>query len=393
MSENNILVTKAIDSVNRSQVAFCKFITANDAGVTGGHQSGFHLHKNSFPLYFDKPGVRGENKDKTIKIKWQDDIETESRFIYYGVGTRDEYRLTRFGRGFPLLNENSVGNLLVLSKIQGEHYEGFVLSTDEEIEDFLSAYGLTPLQTNRLITKTNIIDEETLIFQLFQKYIDTLKTDFPLTSEIAENARKIAITASNISISNIKEDPDKEILRWLDTEYRLFKAIENNRYAGLISRPFTDVDEFIQTANSALNRRKSRAGKSLEHHLGYMFKSFDLRFTSQPVTEQNKKPDFIFPGEAEYHNFEFEAEKLVFLASKTTCKDRWRQVLNEAERIETKHLFTLQQGISSNQLKEMYSHKVSLVVPEKYIKDYPPEYREKIHSLENFIEYVQETQK
>lgn len=49
----------------------------------------------------------------------------------------------------------------------------------------------------------------------------------------------------------------------------------------------------------------------------------------------------------------FPANKLVFLGAKTTCKDRWRQVLNEADRIETKYLFTLQQGISKNQLREM----------------------------------------
>ena len=44
------------------------------------------------------------------------------------------------------------------------------------------------------------------------------------------------------------------------------------------------------------------------------------------------------------------------------AKDRWRQVLNEADCIETKYLFTLQQGISKNQLREMKHTKTAYFV-------------------------------
>jgi hypothetical protein len=60
------LVQLAIESVNKSKNAFCKFISANDAGKTGGHQSGFYIPKNSVPLMFDKPCNRGENKERFI---------------------------------------------------------------------------------------------------------------------------------------------------------------------------------------------------------------------------------------------------------------------------------------------------------------------------------------
>jgi len=132
-------VLKAIESVQRSKVAYSKFITPNDTGDTGGHQAGFHIHKNSWSLLFDSEGEKGANKDKFITIKWQDDFETSSRFIYYGVGTRNEYRLTRFGKGFPFLNEDNVGDLLVLTKQEEEYYEGFVLQTDEDIDRRLSS--------------------------------------------------------------------------------------------------------------------------------------------------------------------------------------------------------------------------------------------------------------
>ena len=66
-----------------------------------------------------------------------------------------------------------------------------------------------------------------------------------------------------------------------------------------------------------------------------------------------------------YHNFEFPAEKLIMLGAKTTCKDRWRQVLNEADRIDNKHLFTLQRGVSRNQLQEMKDERLTLVIPKR----------------------------
>ena len=82
--------------------------------------------------------------------------------------------------------------------------------------------------------------------------------------------------------------------------------------------------------------------------------------TAQAVTEGNKKPDFMFPSEEAYHDMTFAVEKLCTLAAKTTCKDRWRQILNEADRLrdENKYLCTMQQGISAAQMDEMQPKKV-----------------------------------
>jgi hypothetical protein len=111
------------------------------------------------------------------------------------------------------------------------------------------------------------------------------------------------------------------------------------------------------------------------------------------ITEQNKKPDFIFPNSESYHNHLFPSEKLIFLGSKTTCKDRWRQVINEADRIRIKYLFTLQQGVSVNQLAEMNKYNIRLVVPESFKKYFPEKYQNEIFSLHQFINKVQSVQK
>jgi hypothetical protein len=386
------ILAKAISSAQQSEIAFSKYITANDTGSTGGHQAGFHIHKHSWELFFDKPGEKGKNKDKFITIKWQDDFETASRFIYYGTKTRNEYRLTRFGRGFPFLEDANIGDLLVICKKSPNFYEAFVLQTDEEIDDFFAALNISSTETNGIIPKQFQPTTEEKLMQCFNAFLKSLKLEFPTTIDLAINSRNCYKGAYNITSQIVKENPDREILNWLHAEFQLFKTIENDRYKSRIKTPFKTVEELVETANTILNRRKSRAGKSLEHHLSEIFRTFELTFAAQTVTEDNKKPDFLFPNIEAYNNPKFNANKLVVLASKTTCKDRWRQILNEADRIKTKHLFTLQQGISKNQLEEMYKYNVCLVVPKQYLKSFPTEFRDKILTLNNFITHIKTTQ-
>lgn len=66
-----------------------------------------------------------------------------------------------------------------------------------------------------------------------------------------------------------------------------------------------------------------------------LFTRRGLRFTPQARTEASNQPDFIFPGEREYHDATFNAALLVMLGVKSTSKDRWRQVLTEADETKT----------------------------------------------------------
>lgn len=118
----------------------------------------------------------------------------------------------------------------------------------------------------------------------------------------------------------------------------------------------------------------------------------NLVFEEQVITENKKKPDFIFPDGHSYHNFMFPSDKLTMLGAKTTCKDRWRQVLNEADRIPNKHLFTLQRGVTRNQLQEMRDEHLTLVVPKHNKSLFLPEFHDSIMCLADFIGMVKERQ-
>lgn len=385
------ILNSAVRSVQQSKSAWCRFITGNDTGTTGSHQAGFYIPKCASDLLFDKPGHKGQNKEKIVQIKWQDDFVTESCMKYYGQGTRNEYRITRFGRGFPFLQDDNVGDLLILAKYTEEDYSGYVLSSDEDIDEFFATFNLAPNETNQLIDVAGQMAQNTRIAQLLEEFANRFVA-FPSTQQMAQGARESFNNAYDISCDIIKKHPDIILLNWVDTEYKLFKCMEEKFYANTISKPFESVDTFIQTANEVLNRRKSRAGKSLEHHLANIFSYNELVFEEQAVTEDNKKPDFLFPSAECYHDINFPTENLIVLGAKTTCKDRWRQVITEADRVEVKYLFTLQQGISKNQLKEMQDAHLTLVVPKKYISDFPEEYQTDIMDLSSFIKLVKDKQ-
>ncbi len=370
----------------RARAAWCRYITANDTGMTGAHQAGFYVPKSASKILFDEPCQKGENRDKMVKIRWQNDFETDSRMIYYGQGTRNEYRITRFGKNFPFITDENTGNLLVLAKHTDDEYSAFVLSSDEDIDGFFAYFNLSPTDTNRLID-TKEINKEQRIEELLQKFIDQ-HDSFPETRQMALGARICYNEANRLDANAYKTRPDEILLGWYETEYKLYKGLENKIYSDIIKAPFVDVESFVNTANEVLNRRKSRAGKSLEHHLSDIFIHNNLIFESQAVTEDNKKPDFLFPNAKCYHNLLFPADDLIVLGAKTSCKDRWRQVLTEANRVEYKYLFTFQGGISRNQLREMKNEKLKLVVPRANIKSFPKEFQSEICDLSGFINIV-----
>src|SRR3546814_1796322 len=101
-----------------------------------------------------------------------------------------------------------------------------------------------------------------------------------------------------------------------------------------------------------------------------VFKTQNIRYKRTATTENKSKPDFLLPGQEEYYDPAFNPLLLTMLAVKSTCKDRWRQVLAEADKIDDKHLLTLEPRISANQTSEMQAKRLQLVVPRPLHKTY-----------------------
>lgn len=173
----------------------------------------------------------------------------------------------------------------------------------------------------------------------------------------------------------------------------MFRRLERRIVSERLSKGFmngnaVDVDGFLSFSLSVQNRRKSRMGHSLENHLDAVFRAFSLRFAKGAITEAGNKPDFLFPDAATYHAADIGAPRLLMLAAKSTCKDRWRQVLPEAVKIPRKHLITLEPGISATQTTQMQGANVQRIIPIAIHRSYTEAQRDALWSLETFIKEV-----
>ena len=210
---------------------------------------------------------------------------------------------------------------------------------------------------------------------------------FPTTKEFSTFAR------STLKEVDVHDSPDTVLVSWLNREEELFRTLEKHIIQSKLKSGFSDVDEFISYSLSVQNRRKSRVGQSLENHFEVLLKSRNILYDRTKITENKSKPDFIFPGISQYHDMTFPTEYLTMLGAKSTCKDRWRQVLAEADRIENKHLLTLEAAISVNQTNEMMQKNLQLVIPKSIHKTYTQEQQKWIMTVNSFIDLLQEKQK
>jgi len=209
--------------------------------------------------------------------------------------------------------------------------------------------------------------------------------EFPSTSVFTQFARDTL--AGEVSPL---EMPDTTLMSWMDHEESLFRIYERHIVQKRLRKGFDeDVDAFVSFSLSVQNRRKSRVGYAFEGHLDCLFKCNNLKFEQGrgkgKITENNSKPDFMFPSFTDYKDKGFPSEKLMMLGAKTTCKDRWRQVLSEANRIAAKHLVTLEAAISSAQLEEMRSSHLQLVVPSPIQTTYSRDLRDSLMDIRGFI--------
>ncbi len=373
---------------------YIKRLSANDTGATGGHQVGLYIPSGIVEKLLPSINHTREQNPSvylTAHVSSHDCPDSEARAIYYNNrffdGTRNEKRITRWGRGSPLQNPENTGALTILAFRLDEEGKDcsavdiWVCASPDEEDVIETVIGEVIPGTLISGAAGQILGGLTLQHApVNHKYAipEDWQQRFPSGNEIIQYAAGHYVKKS--------DDPDEQLIDRRRVEYDIFLLVEELHVLDIIRKGFGSVDEFIALANSVSNRRKSRAGKSLELHLENLFIEHGLRhFATQAVTEGNKKPDFLFPSAEAYHDVEFPVENLRMLAVKTTCKDRWRQILNEADKITQVHLFTLQEGVSHAQYREMQEAGVRLVVPSPLHKKYPEAVRAELMTLGAFI--------
>lgn len=119
---------------------------------------------------------------------------------------------------------------------------------------------------------------------------------------------------------------------------------------------------------SLAQSRKSRAGKGFENIHNSLFKVLNYPFDEQVVI--NGKPDFLMPSAKHYRKNPMDC---IIFTAKRTLRERWRQIVTEGTRGLGFYLATIDEDVSSAQLKEMLDHRIYLVCPESIKKKYYPD--------------------
>ncbi len=358
--------------------------------------------KINIPTHFLYVTDEDEPAEANGELTWYD-----ARFNH---PTRTEWRLY-YPTNDVTAAANAGDSLFICLKTDGEILE-IIARKDSIIENQLFwLFGVKPEEnSNSFVAKTDMSEQPSdkvaftarmVLYNIGiqpqnekEDYTDILVERFggafPTTKEFSEFARS-TVEADPIA------DPDGTILKWYDREEIMFRNMERHLIQERLRSGFTtssgvDVDAFIKFSLSVNNRRKSRAGLSLENHLEALFNAHNIRYSHTPTTENKSKPDFIFPSIDMYLDLKYPPEKLTMLGAKTTAKDRWRQVLEEADRIKRKHLITLEGAISENQTNEMKSRNLQLVVPKEIQFTYSAQQQLWLYSVEDFLAEVKEKQ-
>jgi len=391
--------------------AATKYLSRVDADLnaSNGHEIG-GLVRAGFREYLPDSGeanailsyIRDDEDPVTISdtVTWYDSRKNDP--------TRGpEFRL--YYKDNAVTEAMNPGDFFLIAKLADGRLIIVITPCDSNCEHELRALFNTPLTIDKLsasppksisisIPVRIVLEEIGIELPIEQdsaalnEMIDIFGNEFPTTKKMSEFAR------SRITVDAIAT-PDHAILAWMEEEEKLFRIFERHLVESIIQSQIieqsVDIDNFVSLSLSIHNRRKSRVGHAFENHLTEIFTLNGLRFergSSKKVTENKSKPDFLFPGFTQYHDDRYSSDMLRVLGAKTSLKDRWRQVLAEADKIKHKHLVTLQSGISDAQFEEMQSNKLQLVIPEELAAVFPAAQRERLLTLATFIDEVRHIQ-
>lgn len=377
----------------RGAVVVGKRLSANDTGATGAHQVGPYVTRSVVDeLFAEMLLLDGVENPKSIVRASFSSHDAPAQIVtltWYNNrnrgGTRNEFRLTGWGgRSSPIQEPDATGSLAL-----------FAFSRDGEQQIVCDVWLCRDIAEEEVAESSLGAVEPGEMAVLFspggtvsavQDTLDSLLIpaawhgQFPIAQDlVAESVRRVPDDGSGI---------DRLLIRRRDTEFDLFRQLEDAVALPRIREGFHSLDEFVQFAGSLTNRRKARSGRSLELQVVELLQRQGVHFEHGAVIEGGKRPDFLFPSVRAYEDPSTPADRLSMLAVKTTCKDRWRQILNEASRIPRKHLLTLQEGVSEGQYAEMEEAQVVLVVPAPLHDKYPRSVRSRLLTLQDFVDHV-----
>ena len=269
-----------------------------DAGVSNQHEYngvsllkklfGTEVQKKTIPTHFlyvtdDNSTIGADGELTWYDARFNHPTRTEWR-LYYPTNAVTEASLVDDSLFICLKSDDTV--LVIIARkdsiIENQLFWLFDVKPDDNSNQFIAKTDMRAQPSDRVLFTARMIlfaigieiHEET------EDYTDVLVAKFgnafPSTKEFSKFARE-SVEADPIN------DPDGTLLQWFDREEKMFKCMERYLIQERLIRGFNtdnkvDVDAFIQFSLSVNNRRKSRAGLSLENHLEALFEKHKIKY-------------------------------------------------------------------------------------------------------------------
>jgi hypothetical protein len=390
-------------------------LTEVDASVSNGHE--FQgVGKLRAVL-----GTESRRNIPTTYVLWKDDEPAEtvrSSASWYDSRERDTDRSAEWRLYYPreaaaIQARMKAGDLMVVGLLPNHELAVFLASRGSLREtELINLFGfeasdvgidIAEMSAREALsfTAASILEDlglgsavpaagadQRLAAELASELIASHGAGLPTGREVA------SLIQQRVSDVDAIADPDGTLHRWIEIQAAVFRTWEDALIARRIDGGFltpqgsADVNAFRTFTMTLRQSRVSRAGGALQLHVARVLRLNRVRFDEQVITENNERPDLVFPGRDAYHDPSFSEQDLRMLAVKFTVKDRWRQVLNEADRINPKHLLTMDGAVTNSTINAMGASGLLLVIPEPVRREYSDHSRDRIMPLREFIEDV-----
>jgi len=215
---------------------------------------------------------------------------------------------------------------------------------------------------------------------------DEFKNAVPDNSALCKRAAKLVLGDKNPEFikkhfSSLLDQMQEEIYRqYLSSQEESAQAVIDKVIKSDGTIKFVELDKLFM---SIFQSRKSRAGKAFEYVIKELFVRLSYPFSDQVVID-GAKPDFVIPSEEHFRARPLDS---IIFTAKRTLRERWRQVVTEANKGYGYFLATLDEGITKNQIDQAAEHKIFIVVP-KSLKEKHNIYQDSysVLSFEEFFE-------
>ena len=189
------------------------------------------------------------------------------------------------------------------------------------------------------------------------------KKEVPVNDILCKRAADIVLkgkseTYIKANFSQLFDEMQAEI-------YQQYLKAENDAGQAIIDRllretgtvRFEDMNSFLM---SIFQSRKSRAGKAFEYIIRELFSRLSYPFAEQ-VDVDGATPDFIMPSEEVFRDNPLGS---IIFTAKRTLRERWRQVVTEANKGYGFFLATLDDKVTESQIDQAAKNKIYIVVPQ-----------------------------